>query len=167
MTDPVWLDGLENGFPLNFDWSVLKTCADVSAMIFRLPNADRGQAFRALHENRGTVGGRVAYHGMMEVWEHDHAVLMDAFDCDYYAVAACLKDVAPPLAIDKPLRVWRGVCVRDGEDPAAAAQGLSWTRSRDVACWFAFRFALHRRPTFVFRADVEPSPRHRVASRPP
>jgi hypothetical protein len=69
----------------------------------------------------------------------------------------CLIDVAPPLKLPKPLRIWRGVQMKKGEHPADAAFGVSWTRSRDVACWFVFRFDWQPdvRP-FVFRVDLDP-----------
>jgi hypothetical protein len=55
------------------------------------------------------------------------------------------------------MRCWRGIAVEKA-NPVDAAFGVSWTRNRDVACWFAFRFvdALPKLRPFVFRCDVDP-----------
>ena len=54
------------------------------------------------------------------------------------ALASALREVAPPLKRERPLRVWRGILVHDTDhNPASAAIGLSWSTSFDIACWFA------------------------------
>jgi hypothetical protein len=99
------------------------------------------------------VGDAVAYAGMMAAWDHDHGHALAAFDGDEF-FAECLSDVAPPLKLPNPIRLWRGVELTKGDDPMWAATSVSWTRSVDVACWFAFRFGRPR--PFVFRVDLDP-----------
>jgi hypothetical protein len=129
-----WLEGLEFGLPDDFDFTVVKTKDDAASLMFRLPNADRGQAGRGLFDHRQTVGSDVAFSGLMDLWDHDHGQVAGAFGCVEYFLDA-LRIVAPPTRRKRPLRVWRGV------DCVAGIAGPSWTTNRDVACWFAMRYA--------------------------
>jgi hypothetical protein len=93
---------------------------------------------------------------MMAAWDHDHEEMHKAFDGMWW-LADALRDVAPPITRKKRLRVWRGIIVDQG-DPSEAVFGLSWTRDRDVACWFAMRWHSIKpawRP-FVFEMIVDP-----------
>jgi hypothetical protein len=72
---------------------------------------------------------------------------------DDFADALC--KVAPPIKRQRRIRVWRGVKVRDAS-PADAAIGLSWTRNRDIACWFATRREVTGVRAFVFETVLEP-----------
>lgn len=159
MTEKHWSHGLPYGLPDNFDFDVVRTKDDVETLLFTLPNRDRGIAARAVWEQRKQVGNAVAYAALMEAWDHDDRVLVEAFETmDVFAAA--LRAVAPPLKRKRSLKVWRGVAVLKAH-PGPAAIGLSWTRSRDVACWFATQ---HRgigdvpgiRP-FVFTATLDPA----------
>src|SRR5262249_16984703 len=52
-----------------------------------------------------------------------------------------------------PVTVYRGTC---GVDAVEASKGLSWSRSREVACWFAFRAAYCRgKPAIVIMKTVD------------
>lgn len=130
--DLSWRRDLPCGLPRNFDYSVLRTAGDARAMMFALPNRDRGNAAVGLYENRHLIGDDVAYHGMMSAWDHDDGWVASAFGGEQW-FAECLADVAPPLKLKNPVRLWRGVAVEKGEDPAGAAFGVSWTRSRHIA----------------------------------
>lgn len=44
------------------------------------------------------------------------------------------------------MRVWRGAC---GVSVNRARTGYSWTLNRDMACWFAVRFASPARTPLV------------------
>jgi hypothetical protein len=132
---PSWLAGLPFGLPDDFDYSVIGSLGDVISLMAALPNSDRGEAARALYERREQIGPVLAFAALMEAWDHDDRHLVDAFETADQLVAA-LRVVAPPLRRKRPLRVWRGIVVKDAH-PGAAAVGLSWTRSRDIACWFA------------------------------
>lgn len=153
--DPHWSYHLPYGLPSNFDYSVIRTPDDATRMICALPNADRGGAAVGLYEARDTIGNEVAYHGMRAAWGHDDGYVAVAFGAKEQ-FADCLSEVAPPLGLQKSLRVWRGVQMEDGEHPADGAFGISWTRSRDVACWFALRFELPKLRPFVFQVDLDP-----------
>jgi hypothetical protein len=100
----------------------------------------------------GTTQGRV--RALIEAWDHDHRFTVDAFDTTD-AFAAALRAVAPPVRRTHPLRVWRGIVVRDAH-PSEAAIGLSWTRSRDIACWFATRHDWPGVRPFVFQVALLP-----------
>jgi hypothetical protein len=148
-----WSHDLPFGLPPNFDYGLVRTTDDASYMIGALPNADRGTAAVELYEAREVVGDAVAYEGMMTAWDHDHGHVLAAFGDDQF-FADALSEVAPPLKLSNPVRLWRGVGITEVVDPAYAASGVSWTRSRDMACWFAFRFERPR--PFVFRVDLDP-----------
>jgi hypothetical protein len=154
MSDSNWLDNLFLGLPPKFDYSLVRTADDACNMMFTLPNADRGTAAVKLYEARDVVGHDVAYQGLMAAWDHDHGHVLAAFGEDQSFVD-CLSDVAPPLNLPNPVRLWRGVEMMKDEDPASGASSVSWTRSHDVACWFAFRFEKPR--PFVFRVDLNPN----------
>jgi hypothetical protein len=130
-----WAQTLPFGLPDDFDYDVIRSRSDVATLLFTLPNAERGEAARALFERRERIGRALAYAALIEAWEHDDRFTVEAFGTAD-AFAAALRAVAPPLRRKRPLPVWRGVAVRDAH-PAHAAIGLSWTRSRDIACWFA------------------------------
>jgi hypothetical protein len=125
-------------------------------MMIALPNRDRGAAAVGLYESRDMIGNDVSYHGMMAAWDHDHGHVVDAFG-SHYDFGCCLSEVAPPLRrLYKAVRVWRGVQLQPGDHPAEAANGISWTRNRDVACWFALRYDVPEWRPFVFQVDLGP-----------
>jgi hypothetical protein len=68
--------------------------------------------------------------------------------------------VAPEITRKRRLTVYRGIALPQG-DPGELACGVSWTRSRDIACWFATQYHTRNgnfsgvRPV-VLRAVVEP-----------
>lgn len=137
-----WLDKLEFGLPDNFDFDVIRSRDDVEALLTILPNSDRGIAARALYERTGRTGHELVYAAIMYAWEHDddYRELIDAFEnvsrFPCFGLATALSKVAPQIKRKRRLRVWRGVAVREA-NPSEAAFGFSWTRSRDIACWFA------------------------------
>jgi hypothetical protein len=102
----------------------------------------------------------------MAAWDHDHGQVLAAFGDDQL-FADCLSEVAPPLNLPNRVRLWRGVEITRDGDPAYAPAGVSWTRSREVACWFAFRFGKLRprgTPTELrpaLREFLGPVPEHR------
>jgi hypothetical protein len=146
------------GLPADFDWHLVRSKRDAERLMFRIPNADRGCAAYALHEHRDAVGTAIAYHGIMQAWDHDPHEVVTAFgSVDEFATA--IHNAAPPIKRSRRLTCWRGVVVEHA-NPAQAALGLSWTRSRDIACWFATEYyGVGDRPgvrSFVFEALVEP-----------
>lgn len=154
---PAWVPMLAQGLPSDFDFHTVQSASSARWLIGALPNADRGKAARGLFEQRAVAGDATAFAGMMAAYQHDHGVTVEAFGAFEFGPA--LARVAPRHALAKPIRVWRGVCLREIDDSADEAWiGFSWTRDRATACWFAFRFAYASaaRP-LVFRLDVEPS----------
>jgi hypothetical protein len=134
-----WLRGLVGGLPLDFDYRVVRSVIDVRAMMFELPGCDRAKAAVELYRHRSVVGVDAAYIGIMLAWTYDGGQLLEAFgSADQFTGA--LRNVAPPvqLASLKPVHLWRGTVV-NRTNPIGDSIGLSWTRSRNVACWFALR----------------------------
>jgi hypothetical protein len=79
----------------------------------------------------------VAYVGIMLAWIHDSRRLLEAFGSADQFIRA-LRNVAPPVQLPtvKPIEIWRGTLV-NRTTAITDSIGLSWTRSRNVACWFA------------------------------
>lgn len=133
-----WLRELEGGLPFDFDYRAVRSAADAEAMMFELPACDRAKAAVELYYHRTLVGLPVAYVGIMLAWTHDSGGLLHAFGSAHQFIRA-LRAVAPStqLSMAKPIEIWRGALL----NRSAAIRnsiGLSWTRSRDVACWFAW-----------------------------
>jgi hypothetical protein len=133
----IWLADLAGGLSPNFDYGIVKSVADAKALIFVLPNCDRGQAAVGLHRRRHSIGTGLAYVGIMAAWDRGHRETVDAFGSTQDFISA-LRDVAPmaDLQTSKHMEVWRGAVV-GRNDVLRCSIGLSWTRSRSVACWFA------------------------------
>ncbi len=146
------------GLSDDFDFDDIGTPAATRELLFSLPHCDLGRAARALYERRDRFGSALLYEALMLAWEHEErSKPIDAF-ATFDDFIAALREVAPPVMPKPPLRVWRGVAVRDLADSAI---GLSWTCSRDVACWFATTYHEHARQPgircLVFTTVVEPS----------
>jgi hypothetical protein len=95
---------------------------------------------------------RDAFREFLEaVWTHDHAELIKA--ADKRRLAAMFRYAAFPVPeeINGTVRVWRGT---SGITVKQARCGYSWTTNRDVACWFAMRFAEHNGNPLVLSAQV-------------
>jgi hypothetical protein len=96
-----------------------------------LPNRDRGLAAKRLYDQKHVVGDRVACRALMDGWEHDHSEMLTAFGQQGFIDA--LRDVALQPRRKHPVQAWRGV------NGFGNIVGVSWTRDRDIACWFAMR----------------------------
>jgi hypothetical protein len=140
-----WREGLSLGLPKNLDFSNIQTANDAFHLILSLPNAQRGIAAKLLYENRGIVGTKVAFRGLMEAWNHDRGWALSAFGSGI-AFAAALREVNPARKGNAPIIAWRGT------DNVDAVLGLSWTTNRDVACFFAVRSKF----PLVFRSEFHP-----------
>jgi hypothetical protein len=155
------LSQLPGGLPADFDYGFVKTPADAKKLILLLPSCDRGEAAVGLYNHYDLIGAETAHTGLMVAWDHDHRDVVDAFGSPERFVAA-LKEVAPPQDLNLPTRinVWRGI-VANRNDLLDRSIGLSWTRSRGVACWFALRdYVPALQPSLipiVLRANIERS----------
>ena len=85
-------------------------------------------------------------------WLHDHRYVIEAARTASRLRAMFRRAAYPvPPGLSDPLRLYRGTSILPRK---AAAKGYAWTWDRDVACWFAVRFAdRHGRP-LVLAADV-------------
>lgn len=90
---------------------------------------------------------------LSNVWTHDHRYLIRAAGTRRRLIAM-FRYAAFPLPDHLPdqLTVWRGTSRLTRQE---ARQGHSWTIDRDVACWFAMRFARQNGFPLLFRAVVK------------
>lgn len=108
---------------------------------------------------RERVGRERTYGALLDAWDWHHHDLWEAFG-SVDALACALREVAPPIRLDRSLKVWRGGSIPRDVHPAQVAVGLSWTTSLDVACWFAvgaprLRFADDRPLVFALDATAD------------
>jgi hypothetical protein len=113
-----------------------------------------GDAAREIWQRRDRLGDRLAYAALIDVWDHDDRVLTEAFT-SVDDLATALRRVAPPVKRKRPLPVWRGIRVQH-DHPGEAAVSMSWTRNRDIACWFATRRYNPSLRPFVFALNAMP-----------
>jgi len=115
-----------------------------------LDNADRGAMALAMWQAKIPREAFRAYFA--PVWMHDHRRVIEAAQtrrrlADMFRYAA----FALPAELPDVVRVWRGSSKLSLED---ASKGYSWTTDKDVACWFAMRFAADNGAPLVLAADV-------------
>lgn len=132
-----WLSNVSGGLPTDFDYGVVRSVVDAKTLILVLPKCDRGRAAFELYRHRDLIGAAAVYSGIMVAWNHDHREVVDAFGSLAHFLAA-LKKVAPLLdpILPAQMEVWRGA-VASRDDTLRSSIGLSWTRCREIACWFA------------------------------
>jgi hypothetical protein len=114
-----------------------------------LSNAKRGHVAVAMWEAKVPRDAFREY--LAAVWTHDHAELIVA--AGKRRLAAMFRYAAFPMPeeINGTVRVWRGT---SGITAKQARCGYSWTINRDVACWFAMRFAKQKGNPLVLSAQV-------------
>ena len=85
-------------------------------------------------------------------WNHDHRYVIAAAQTRR-TLGYMFRYAAFPLPADLPdtVTVWRGSSYLPFDD---AKTGYSWTTDRDLACWFAMRFADHNGSPLVLTADI-------------
>lgn len=86
------------------------------------------------------------------VWQHDHRHVIDAAGTRR-RLQAMFRYADFPLPDDfgNEVQVWRGTSALSFRKASA---GFSWTLDRDVACWFAMRFADRNGSPLVLSATV-------------
>ena len=86
------------------------------------------------------------------VWNHDHRHVIAAAQTRR-TLSYMFRYAAFPIPDEVPdvIRVWRGTSKLNLDE---AQQGYSWTNDRDIACWFAMRFADINGSPLVLAADV-------------
>lgn len=115
-----------------------------------LTNAERGAVAVLMWRCRVPV---VAFREFFRaVWQHDHREVIEAAR-GRRTLAALFRYAAFTLPAELPevVTVWRG---SSSLQLSEAKTGHSWSTDRDVACWFAMRFADRNGSPLVLRADV-------------
>jgi hypothetical protein len=126
------------------DYAALGLC--VSA-----PNEDRGViALAAYHAGVANPGYRKI---IRMVWNHDHFHLLAAAKQDRRLIRRMIKTAEFDHPFSGPLTIFRGA---SGMTLTKASKGLSWTVSRDMACFFACRFTDTLIP-IVLKARIDAS----------
>ena len=121
-----------------------------SNLVWAAGNAKRGLLAVAFWRCKAPVP---AYRALLSsVWGHDHREAIAAAG-NRRTLRAMFRYAAFPLPNDMPevVRVWRGTSYLSEKE---SAKGYSWTIDRDVACWFAMRFADRNNNPLVLAADV-------------
>ncbi|MFZ2218221.1 MAG: hypothetical protein WAV85_05995 [Rhodoferax sp.] len=115
-----------------------------------LENHKRGAVAVAMWRCRVPVEAFRVYLGM--TWDHDHRYVIEAAKTRR-TLAYMFRYAAFPLPAELPevVTVWRGSSALTFE---ATRARYSWTTDRDLACWFAMRFAGDNGSPLVLTADI-------------
>ena len=118
-----------------------------------LSNSKRGEVAVAMW--RAKVPREAFRSYFASAWDHDHRHVINAAGTRH-RLAYLFRYAAFPVPAGLPdvVRVWRGTSKLTQAD---ACSGYSWTTCRDVACWFAMRFAAGNGVPLVLAADVPKS----------
>ena len=101
---------------------------------------------------RGRVKREAFRAYFASVWNHDHHhVIQAAKTRRVLAAMFRYADFPKPADMPERLTVWRGTSRLPQRD---AVRGYSWTWERDIACWFAMRFAENNGCPLVLRAEI-------------
>jgi hypothetical protein len=115
------------------------------------PNEWRGLiALAAYHSGVPNPGYRTIIRA---VWNHDHAHLIKAAEHDRRLIRRMIKAAEFDHPFSGPLTIFRGA---SGITARTAAKGLSWTFSRETACFFACRFRAPLEP-IVLKTEIDAS----------
>jgi hypothetical protein len=120
----------------------------VRSLILAAENNQRGKIVAALRRYR--VAPDVLRTALENVYGHDHGHLCRALHRGSL-VAAFKAAKFSIVHLDNELTIWRGGV---GDDDLLLS-GLSWTRDRDCACWFAMRFPDPFLPARVVKATIK------------
>ena len=94
-----------------------------------------------------------AYREIMRaVWNHDHNQLMGATQDDRRLIRRMLRAAEFDHPFSGSVTAFRGT---SSINLRTASKGLSWTLSRDVACWFAHRFDREDQQPLVLKARID------------
>ena len=115
-----------------------------------LSDADRGDMAIWLWQAKVPLS---AYRPFLSsTWMHDHRYLVRAAQTRR-RLASMFRYAAFPLPEELPetVRVWRGTTKLSLHQ---AKRGYAWTTNRDVAFWFAARFAKYNGSPLLLAADI-------------
>ena len=137
------------------EWEYMQAAfdGDVEAagmLTYRLSNDKRGAVAVAMW--RAKVKRDAFREYFSSVWNHDHRYVIAAAKTRR-TLGHMFRYAAFPLPADLPdtVTVWRGSSYLPFDD---ARTGYSWTTDRDLACWFAMRFAGRNGSPLVLTADI-------------
>lgn len=115
-----------------------------------LGNCSRGVVAVALWTAKVPKPAFRAY--LASAWDHDHRHVIEAVGTRRRLAAMFRYATFPkPEGAQHTVRVWRGTSAMT---LAQSRAGYSWTVDRDVACWFAMRFAEKNGRPLVVVAEV-------------
>jgi hypothetical protein len=108
----------------------------ITEALIRISDQERGRVAVGLFQEGAPA--EVLRAALEMVWEHNHAPLWKACGGSIRKIsrlfrAAEFDNDHLPKAFD----IWRGGAGQQSSDWHGVASGISWTRDRDVACWFA------------------------------
>jgi hypothetical protein len=119
-----------------------------SALALASPDEFRGWvALTAYYLGTPNPGYRTI---LQQVWQHEAGYLQSFGDLGL--IRRMFRAGRYEVPLSGVHRVYRGVA---GVDVKEASNGISWTTSRDVACWFAMREAYGERQPLVIAADID------------
>jgi hypothetical protein len=147
------IDLARNCVPWAEKYVVPAFAGDVDAALslaVALTNAERGAVAVLMWRCRVPVGAFREFFST--VWRHDHREVIETAR-NPRTLAALFRYAAFTLPAELPevVTVWRG---SSGLQLSEVKSGYSWSTNRDVACWFAMRFADRNGSPLVLRADV-------------
>jgi hypothetical protein len=125
-------------------------------------SAALGICVAAPNEYRGLIALAAYYTGVQNpayreiigaVCNHDHAQLMGAAEHDRRLIRQMVKAAKFDHPFSGPLTIFRGA---SGVTAKRASKGLSWTLSRETACFFAYRFVDPPKP-IVLKTTINAS----------
>jgi hypothetical protein len=119
-------------------------------LVSTVPDFMRGHVVMACHFAR--IPPREFSEALGRAWSLSHQAVLDAVN-NRRSLRAMFKyaDCSIPDDLPPVLQVWRGFA---GASLAKGKRGLSWTLSRDVACFFAMRWEFTRKHPLVITANV-------------
>jgi hypothetical protein len=123
---------------------------DAFSLSVALNNGRRGDVAVAMWRAKVPKEAFRAY--LASVWDYDHRYVIGAAGTRR-TLAYMFRYAAFPLPTELPdvVTVWRGTSYLPiGE----ARTGYSWTTDRDMACWFAMRFADRNGSPLLLTADI-------------
>ena len=119
-------------------------------LVFAASNPNRGIVAVGLYLAK--VPNPAFRQALSDAWDHDHGWVIASAGSRNRLMAMFRRGKFPlPEGLPDAVPIWRGVanCTR-----VEAAMGYSWTLDRDLACWFAMRFAKPGDSTLVLKRTV-------------
>ena len=115
------------------------TIDNVEEALVVLSNEERGRFVVGLFDEG--VPADVLRAAVESAWNHDYTVLWEACGASISVVRELFRAAKfDKSRLPKSLEIWRGGVIPPGGHWHDVAFGISWTRNRDAACWFAIHY---------------------------